>query len=148
GLENATITITTTGSPSWESAGSPLAPSRVYVPPKPSEASIRAMQNQVNVALNRPCGASSESENHFARFANDGNEESTWFANEPLARWWVDLEGFYQLASLKLRFANEANFRFVIETSNDGDGWNVVIDRHLTDSIRAERNELFPPGTV
>jgi len=110
--------------------------------------SIRALKNHVNVALNRPCGASSESNNHPARFANGGAIDTSWYADEPLARWWVDLEGFYQLANVKLRFAAEGNMRYLVETSDDYDQWRVVVDRRLTDSTRAERNELCPPGTI
>ena len=106
------------------------------------------MRNAVNVALNRPCRASSETSNHPARFANDGDPDSAWSCDDPNAHWTDDLEGFYQLASLRLTFRHEANFRFVVELSNDAESWTTAIDRSATDNTRCVRNDIFSPGAI
>jgi beta-galactosidase len=150
GLEDVTISITTIGSPWWESAGSPVAPSRPYMPPQPTQASLLAMQNQVNVALNRPCRASSETESHPARFANAGGITSFWrAADDDTKPWWqVDLEGFYQLSSSRLTFAAQAEHRYLIETSTDGSQWTVVSDKTQVQNLASIRNDVYPPGAV
>jgi hypothetical protein len=106
------------------------------------------MRNAVNVALNRPCQASSESKDHAARLANDGQPATSWRGVEPLAWWEVDLEGFYQLASLRLAFERDANYRFVVETSNDANAWATAIDRSGTVNTKAVRNDVFDPGSI
>src|SRR5206468_4149119 len=146
----ATITITTIGDPKFVPGITPPARPRPYTPPPESEAARAAMRNAVNVALNRPSRASSESPGHPARHANDGDRATAWRGDgdDPQAWWLVDLEGFYQLASLKLVFAGEGNFRFRIKVSNDAKVWMATINRTATDNIRAERNDVFPPGTI
>jgi hypothetical protein len=106
------------------------------------------MRNAVNVALNRPCRASSETEAHAARCANDGQPATSWRSVEPLAWWVVDLEGFYQLASLRLAFERDANYRFIVEMSNDSQSWQAAIDRSATVNTKPVRNDVFDPGST
>ena len=148
GLADAAIEITTEGEPRFVEGVTPLVSDRPYEPPPVSEAAKRAMNNAVNVALNRPSRSSSEAEGYPARCANDGNATTRWGAAEALGDWTVDLEGFYQLASLRLTFPEEANFRFVVEFSTDARTWNAAIDRSVTDNVRQVRNDVFPPGAV
>jgi hypothetical protein len=104
----------------------------------------------VNVALNRPSRASSESPDHPARHANDGDAGTYWSASsgDSSPYWQVDLEGFYQLASLKLVFPTPVNHRFVVATSLDGAAWRESVDRRGTTRSDAVRNDVFPPGTM
>jgi hypothetical protein len=148
GLEPAEITIAITGDPAFVPGVTPLVADRPYVPPPESDAAKAAMRNAVNVALNRPCRASSERELHPARLANDGDAVTAWFAAERLAEWTVDLEGFYQLASLRLTFATDENHRFVVELSSDRETWSTGIDRSQTVNTKAVRNDVFNPGAV
>jgi hypothetical protein len=60
----------------------------------------------------------------------------------------VDLEGFYQLASLKLVFDSPLNYRFVVETSEDNRIWIKRIDRSQSTRTDAIRNDVFDPGTI
>ena len=148
GLQDATITITTSGEPQFVPGVTPMVAERAYVPPPESEAARAAMRNAVNVALNRPCRASSEAEAHPARFANDGQPATAWRSVEALGWWLVDLEGFYQLASLRLAFEREANYRFIIEISNDAGSWTSAIDRSATVNSKSVRNDVFDPGST
>jgi beta-galactosidase len=147
GLADATITITTSGEIFY--AGQ-AAPDRPYTPPPVSPAAVSAISNAVNVALNRPSRASSETEHHPARFANDGDEHSFWFpASNDSAIWWqVDLEGFYQISSGMMLFAVSDMFRFRIDTSEDGENWALAIDRMNSTCVTNVRNNVYPPGTI
>jgi len=151
GLADATITLTTLGEPAFVEGVTPLAADRPYTAPPESEAARAAMRNAVNVALNRPCRASSEAKDHPARFGNDGRTDTSWRAPdddniEPC--WQVDLEGFYQLASLRLAFERDANYRFIVETSNDAAAFSTAIDRGATVNTKSVRNDVFDPGTT
>jgi hypothetical protein len=150
GLLDATITITTIGEPMFVEGVTPVVGDRPYAPPPESEAARAAMRNAVNVALNRPCRASSEADEHPARFANDGDAATSWrAADESASPWWlVDLEGFYQLASLRLTFEREANLRFAADISNDAASWTTAIDRGDSTNVKAIRSDVFDPGTI
>jgi hypothetical protein len=150
GLEDATITITTLGEPTFVPSVTPLVPDRPYAPPADSDAARNAMRNAVDVALNRPCRASSEAEGHPARLGNDGLANTSWQAAgddiEPC--WQVDLEGFYQLASLGIVFGRDANWRFRVELSNDAKAYAIAIDRSTSVNSKAVRNDVFDPGSI
>jgi hypothetical protein len=148
GLADARITITTVGEPQFVPGVTPIVANRPYIPPAESEAARAAMRNAVNVALNRPCRATSEAEAYPARFANDGQPTTSWRSVEPLSWWLVDLEGFYQLASLRLTFEREANYRFIVEMSIDAQSWRTAIDRSATSNTKSIRNDVFDPGST
>jgi hypothetical protein len=150
GLADATIEIVTEGEPPFVEGMTAIVADRSYTPPPVSEAAKRAMANVVNVALNRPCRASSEAERQPSRFANDGDADTSWTASGSGAgEWWqVDLEGFYQISGSRLTFPSEGNWRFTIETSIDGAEWERAVDRSETASTTAVRNDIYPPGAV
>ena len=149
GLADATITITTVGEPRFVPGLTSMVGDRPYAPPPESQAAREAMRNAVNVALNRPCRASSEAEGHPGRFANDGDTTTSWRAAATTNEWWlVDLEGFYQLASLRLTFEREANYRFIVELSNDAKSWTSAIDRSSTTNTKSVRNDVLDPGAT
>jgi hypothetical protein len=150
GFADATITITTRGEPAFVPGVTPVVQDRPYTPPPESEAARAAMRNAVNVALNRPCRASSEADGHPARMANDGDLTTLWRSSEAesLGWWQVDLEGFYQLASVRLVFEREANYRFIVEMSSDAQAWTPAIDRSGTANAKSVRNDVFDPGAI
>jgi hypothetical protein len=152
GLKDATIEIVTEGDPRFVEGVTDIVANRSYTPPPVSEAAKRAMANVVNVALNRPCKASSEAERRPARFANDGEADTSWAATgdgDRAGEWWqVDLEGFYQISGGRLTFPSEGNWRFTIELSTDGATWERAVDRSATVSTSAVRNDIYPPGVV
>jgi hypothetical protein len=152
GLADATITITTIGEPQFVPGVTPPARPRPYVPPAESEAARAAMRNAVNVALNRPSRASGEAAGHPARHANDGDGVTFWQCDESLGWWMVDLEGFYQLASLKMVFpapdAAQSQQRYFVATSMDAQHWTYPIKRLTTTEDRPSRTEIFPPATI
>jgi beta-galactosidase len=150
GLGDAAIEIETIGEPRWVESITQRNDDRPYTPPPESEAAKGAMRDAVNVALNRPCRASSESDSHPARLANDGDAETAWLAKEgdDAAIWTLDLEGFYQLASIKLVFPSTGNRRFMVERSEDARAWMLEIDRRQSVNESAERIDVFNPGVV
>src|SRR6185503_16169684 len=82
----------------------------------------------------------------------DGDAATFWQSDEPLGWWIVDLEGFYQLASLKLVFpaptAAPSHQRYVVATSLDAQRWTHPIKRLTTIEDRPTRTEIFPPAIV
>jgi beta-galactosidase len=150
GLEDATIEITTLGEPRFIAGESPVVTPRPYAAPKPSAAAIAAMKNAVNVARDRPGRASSELPGCPANNANDADELTFWQAADASPGAWlqVDLEGYYELSSIKLVFSSAANFQYVVALSNDGAKWKDTIDRSRTIRTDATRNDIFDPGTV
>ena len=150
GLIDATIQIHTTGTPVWQEGVTAAAAPRPYIPPVESPAARRAMADAVNVALNRPCRATTETTDHPARNANDGERSTAWQA-DPSDRnpaWVVDLEGSYQVASSRITFPVDGNWRFAISLSGDGAIWQEVVDRRETVNTAAVRNDVYPPGAV
>src|SRR5262249_21163994 len=96
------------------------------------------------------CRASSEAAGHPARLANDADKESFWQPATNLERPWlvIDLEGFYQLSSIRLLFDSPQNHRYLIETSENGAQWVKRIDRTTSTRTDAVRNDIFDPGTI
>jgi beta-galactosidase len=149
GLEDSTITITTTGSPQFIPNQTPPAQPRPYTrfhwPTNQFAASVAG----VNISKDRPVRASSESPGHPARFANDQNDSTSWIAgtNSPNQWWQVDLEFSHNLTSLKILFPTAGNFRYTIEVSEDGAQWQPAIDQSQTTNTEKTRTDLFPPNT-
>lgn len=148
GLLPATIEIETLGSPAWvEGVTQPCDP-RPYTPPPESPTARAALRNAVNIALNRPSRATSEQANSPARHANDGDPNTAWLADErdAHAAWILDLEGFYELASVNLHFPRPGNWRFVIDTSSDAAAWRRAVDRTQSVNESDHRVDVFDPG--
>jgi hypothetical protein len=150
GLVDATIVLTTLGEPAFIPGQTPAVSARPYVPPKPSAAANAAMKNAVNVARDRPSRASSEAQGHPANHGNGADDSMYWQASERDRDLWyqVDLEGYYELSSIRLVFSSAANFRYVIALSDDGVNWTPRIDRSQTVRTDAARHDVFDPGTV
>ncbi|HMO25173.1 MAG TPA: discoidin domain-containing protein, partial [Tepidisphaeraceae bacterium] len=150
GCAEATIEIETTGEPTFEDGVTPIVADRPYIPPELSEQAKRSIASIVNVARDRPSRASSESPDHPARHGNDGHPDTHWQAgaSDGHAWWQVDLEGYYQVASSRITFPAEGNWRFVVSISEDGQTWEEAVDRRATVSTAIARNDVYPPGAV
>ncbi|HEV2293092.1 MAG TPA: glycoside hydrolase family 2 TIM barrel-domain containing protein [Tepidisphaeraceae bacterium] len=150
GLASTTLEIITRGEPRFVEGLTPPVPDRPYAPPPVPEPAKQAMAKIVNVALNRPCRAGSETEGHPARFANDGSADTAWAADPNATQpWWqVDLEGFYQVSGSRLTFPGEGNWRYTIDLSTDGATWSCAVDQSETTSIKQVRHDIYPPGAV
>lgn len=146
GLRDATIEIVTVGDPVFLPEDLACYPDHPYTSPPPSDACLASMKNAVNVARDRPCRASSEEPAHPARLANDANDQSHWQATADDASpfWQVDLEGFYQLSSLRIAFPHAGNYRFVLTVSDDGRTWREGIDRSASVNVAQVREDVFP----
>jgi len=150
GLNDAEISIATTGEPEFIEGETPVACDRPYIAPPMSPAAMAAMKNAVNVARDRPSRASSYHPDHPPRLANDAETGSFWQASTPQeSHWWlVDLEGFYQISSSKLTFPRDAQFRYVIETSLNANEWTMAADRRPTNRTDRIRDDIYPPACV
>ena len=132
GLADATITLTTTGTPAWDATSSPACRTRPYPGPltEPPSDELRS-SNPANLALSRPTSSSSEQANNPARHANDANPDTRWCAaGNSLPAWWrVDLENFYFVSQVRITFEKAVNYRFRVEVSEDGQHWRVASDQ-------------------
>ncbi|GGG53559.1 discoidin domain-containing protein [Paenibacillus radicis (ex Gao et al. 2016)] len=85
----------------------------------------------VNVALNKPVTASSQS--FDPALAVDGNTNTRWAQQEGIwnTEGWlmVDLQGVYNIKSVTTMFELNNGYKYKIESSLDGQSWSTYADR-------------------
>ncbi|MEG0037912.1 MAG: glycoside hydrolase family 2 TIM barrel-domain containing protein [Bacteroides sp.] len=130
GIPSSSLTITTKGTPTWESCGKPLASNRPYRRYTQSTSSITSF-SELLLANNRPTAVSSTAEGFNKSWANDGDLQSSWKAAMTDTKpWWrVDLEASYDISNIEIDFATEAKHSFVIEVTSDNQQWTTVVDK-------------------
>ena len=143
GLADATVTITTEGTPQYVPGQTPEAAARPYVrfTAKPSQPNLQTL------GQDSPTQASSEAPDHPARLANDGNDTTCWSAaNAATNAWWeVDLERLSDIKRVQLTFPTADNYRYKIETSDDRRQWRPAADEtHTTATTRTRPSECVP----
>jgi hypothetical protein len=148
GLKDATLAITTLGEPKFIPGETPAAKPRPYVRFNGSAAGFSATPQNSIFGLNNPILASSETPEHAASFGNDGNAATFWQAkaDDPNPWWQVDLERAVTMAQIKIIFPTAENYRFKIETSNDGAHWALAADQTQTSRAEKIRTDAFAPG--
>lgn len=79
--------------------------------------------------------ASATSGNESARFACDGDYATLWQGEEWGAVWSVDLQDVYSLSEIQIswsiRNGAEAYYDYVVEGSEDGENYSIILDRTL-----------------
>jgi beta-galactosidase len=132
GLTDATITITSQGSPAWVEGVTPPTPARRYTRYTGSLSDATS----TTLALNRPSSASSNATT--SGNANDGDATTSWqAAATDTSPWWsVNLELSYTITSVALTFPTSANYRYTIDVSTDGTTWTTVVDESQTTSTK------------
>lgn len=83
---------------------------------------------------------------HEAHKGNDGIGHTKWLAKDDLqGHWWqVDLGKEYSITGIRVKFQQEGNFLYVIQTSLDGAEWKVAANQTgqtSTVQIRTDRFE-------
>jgi hypothetical protein len=148
GLKAATLTITTLGGLKFIPGETPTAKPHPYVRFAGSAAGFSATPLNTIFGLNNPILASSETPEHAASFGNDGNPATFWQAkDDDTNAWWqVDLERAVTMAQVKINFSSAENYRYKIETSNDGAHWTLAADDTQTISTEKVRMDAFAPG--
>ena len=132
GLTDATLGLTTTGIPAWNTVKNPTRRAKPYPGPLTDpQAAAPGVASAANLALNRPTSSSSQEEKNPARCGNDGRMDTRWCATgDALPAWWrVDLENFYSISNVTITFEKAANYRFRVEVSEDGEHWRVASDQ-------------------
>jgi len=128
GLKDAAIEITSLGEPQFIAGKTPQMKARPYVR---YEGDAGTTSNEdIVLGLENPTDASSEAAGKTARFGNDGNPATYWEAanNKPGEWWQVDLERIVTINRVNLSFPSEGDWRYKIETSEDRQNWQLVID--------------------
>ena len=153
GLRPADLVIRAQGGPPFVAGVTPTASSRPYVPPPAPDAVEDRPEPPIDISLNRPTAASSQSPGHSSRFANDGDAQTFWQpSDQPDAadrqrEWWqVDFESHCQIKTLRLSFAEARDYRYRVQVSDDHGGWTTVLDRTAGAEPGATRSETLPPN--
>ena len=145
GLKDATITITSLGEPKFIAGKTPPVKSIPYVRFTGSPATVSATAASSVFGLNNPTLASSETPGHAARLGNDGNASTFWQPQDGDANpsWQVDFERAVTMQQVKITFPSEENYRYIIETSNDGQRWTLADDQTATTSTEKIRTHAL-----
>lgn len=132
GLPDATLSITSQGTPAFVSGTTPLVASRPYVRYTGSSSTLPATSMQL--ALNRPTVASSTASGTLGGQANDGNGATIWQADSSDTNpWWlVQLESAYQINRIQITFPAPGNWRYKIDVSQDGSNYTTAVDQSQT----------------
>ncbi|MEG1006500.1 MAG: glycoside hydrolase family 2 TIM barrel-domain containing protein [Bacteroides sp.] len=130
GLPTTTLKIVTLGTPTWESEGKPTTASLPYKRFHLVDKTPMTGNGELLLAKNRPSAVSSTSELSSKGLANDGDEQSSWFANiTDKNPWWrVDLEASYDLNTIQLIFPLGTNCRYIVEVSSDIKTWQQIAE--------------------
>jgi alpha-L-fucosidase len=104
---------------------------------RPTRADDAAPTSQpVNLALNKPASASAtESDEHDAAKANDGDDDTRWCADgDSTPQWWqVDLEKPATLTGIQIKWEfDEKVYKYVVEGSADNTTWKTLSDQSAT----------------
>ncbi len=130
GLPTTILKIVTLGTPTWESEGKPTTASLPYKRFHLVDKTPMTGNGELLLAKNRPSAVSSTSELSSKGLANDGDEQSSWFANiTDKNPWWrVDLEASYDLNTIQLIFPLGTNCRYIVEVSSDIKTWQQIAE--------------------
>lgn len=126
GLQPAEIEITTTGEVAWkpELRTTRRTPVAVGAPTVPRP--VRAE----NLARSRPTRVSSVAPDSRAEFANDDDPATGWraAAGDTTPTWRLDLENFYAVEKIHLRFGDTAPRAYRIAVSENETDWTTVAE--------------------
>jgi hypothetical protein len=90
----------------------------------------------VNLALNKPATASAtESDEHAASKANDGDDDTRWCADgDSVPQWWqVDLQTPATITGISIKWEfDEKVYKYVVEGSPDNEKWTTLSDQSNT----------------
>lgn len=147
GLTDATLEITSEGTPLYIAGETPPVKPRPY---RRFESGSPGTQGVAAFGLLNPTLASTEAPGHSARFANDGNPVTFWQAADSLpGAWWeVDIERIVAITGIKLTFPGEGGYRYKIEISEDGKTWRAAVDQTHGAATDKERTDPVPAGAV
>ncbi len=146
GIQDATITIATTGEPAWSTVKNQGEIRRVRRYPGPMRPPVAVTDRNANLACSRPTAASSQENKNPTANGNDGDPGTRWCAaNGSLPAWWrVDLENFYCVEEARITFERAGNYRYRLEVSEDDEHWTVAVDRSADAGTEQTRVEKFP----
>jgi autotransporter-associated beta strand protein len=131
GLTSTNIIITSQGSPAFVLGVSPTAGSIPYS----RYTGTNSTGESMTLALSQPAGASS-TDSGLPSYANDGNTNTVWQAasTDTNAWWQVSLQANYAVNMIQLTFPTNANYRYTISVSPDGNTWTQVVNQSDTTS--------------
>lgn len=147
GLKEATIRVTTLGSPEFIPGVTPSAAVRPYI----RFTGAPARGQPISFGRDNPTRASSETPGHSGRLANDGNPATYWQSEpgDPAPWLCIDLERIVTVDGTRLVFPIAGAWRYKIEISSDGRrNWTTVADRTRARAGGRERVDAAEEGTA
>jgi hypothetical protein len=140
GLENAVLTIETTGGPAFVPGVTLLAPDRPYTEAKRTAAEFMYFPDAV-FGRDNPTGASSSATGHATRLVNDGDPATYWMAADGDEAPWVSVspEKVIQFRKLEITFPRPGNYRFVAQVENEDGEWIDVADESASSDTSQKR---------
>ena len=150
GLQDATFTIVSEGAPAFIAGTTPPVKPRPYVRFGGADNGRGAAKQDSTFGANNPTAASSETPGHAARSANDGDDSTFWQPQIGDANsWWqVDLERSVTMKQAQIDFPVAGNYRYKIETSNDGLNWTLAADETHATAFDQTRTDKFGKGVA
>jgi hypothetical protein len=117
------------------------------VRPAHSEDAAKPTSQPVNLALNKTATASAtESDEHAAGKANDGDDDTRWCADgDSTPQWWaVDLEKPATLTGIQIKWEfDEKVYKYVVEGSVDNTTWKTLSDQSETKESKQVQSITF-----
>ena len=104
-----------------------------------------------DIALNKPATASAtESDDHAAGKANDGDDDTRWCADgDSTPQWWqVDLGNPATVTGCQIKWEFDKNkYQYIVEGSVDGNTWKTLSDQSKTGETKQVQSITFKtPG--
>ena len=145
GLASTNIAIMSQGSPAYVPGVSPTAGTIPYS----RYTGTNSTGESMTLALSQPANASSTGSG-LAAYANDGNTNSIWQAasTDTNAWWQVTLQANYAVNMVQLTFPTNANYRYTISVSPDGNNWTQVVNQSDTTNTDQTRRSIGNFGST
>ncbi|WP_339320688.1 discoidin domain-containing protein [Paenibacillus sp. FSL R10-2734] len=93
-----------------------------------SDFQVHGTAVSTNVALDKPATAQFTASGYSPSSANDSNTSSFWDGGSYPSWWQVDLEGIYNITSIKLSnyYSDTRYYHYTIEASTDNTNWTQI----------------------
>ena len=136
GLESARIEITSTRGPGFVPGQTPVIENRPYVKFTGELVGTKPLDKPLNMALDKPTQASEAIDGHSAMCAVDGHPDTFYLAKSAENCFLtVSAERIIRPKSIRIVFAKEAAWDFVLECSMEQENWTRIDEAKGADAF-------------
>ncbi|MDR1209580.1 MAG: discoidin domain-containing protein [Clostridiales bacterium] len=102
----------------------------------------------VDYAEGKPSWAVGLAAGSEARFGNNGSPGDFMTMADAGAgnKWWVDMEGFYDISSVGITWEETAAHKYKLEVSRDGETWRTVLYKNRNTESAKLSSDAFSPA--